>query len=331
MNTRLCIAAAAFAAALVSGCASRPVSAPVIERLPAPAQAPGSATARKPPVAEATPVPGAPGKYYVVRRGDTLYSIALEHGADYRDVARWNNLDDPTKISVGQALRVAPPEEKAPPPVAAVSGVEVGAARGAGPVEARPLEASSFGRPTQGDGSTKTWPKALRLPYSSSNLALLSREEAAPGAKPAAIARVEPRPEPAPAPGREPRDADAIEFIWPVKGRLLAGYSEPNNKGMDIGGSLGDPVVAAAPGRVMYTGTGIRGYGKLIVIKHDNGFNSVYAHNRQILVKEGQSVARGERIAELGDTDADKPMLHFEIRKSGKPVDPAKYLPAGPS
>jgi len=337
MNTRAYLAVAAVAAALAAGCASRPVSAPVSDRLPAPAPA------HKPPVAVPTPVPGAPSKYYVVKRGDTLYSIALEHGADYRDVTRWNNLDDPTKISVGQMLRVVPPEEKAAPPVAVASGVEVGVARGAGPVEARPLDGSSPGRPVQGDGSTKTWPKALRLPYSSGNLALLSKEEPAPGSKPGAIARADPKPDaalaptpapapaPAPAPSGEPRDPDAIDFIWPVKGRLIAGYSEPNNKGIDIGGSLGESVLAAAPGRVMYTGTGIRGYGKLIVIKHENGFNSVYAHNREILVKEGQNVERGEKIAELGDTDADKPMLHFEIRKSGKPVDPAKYLPAGPS
>ncbi len=333
MNTRTCFAIAALAAVLASGCATRPVSAPVIERLPA--QGPVSAVGQKPPVAAPTAVPGAPAKYYVVRRGDTLYSIALEHGADYRDVARWNNLDDATKISVGQALRVTPPDEAVPPPVAAASGVEVGAARGAGPVESRPLDASVPGGTVVGDGSTKTWPKALRLPYSSSNVALLSKEDSAPATKPAAIARVDPRPEPAPpptpTPSGEARDPDAIEFIWPAKGRLLAGFSEPNNKGVDIGGQLGDAVVAAAPGRVMYTGTGIRGYGKLIVIKHENGFNSVYAHNREILVKEGQSVARGEKIAELGNTDADKPMLHFEIRKSGKPVDPAKYLPTGPS
>jgi lipoprotein NlpD len=88
-------------------------------------------------------------------------------------------------------------------------------------------------------------------------------------------------------------------------------------------------VVAAAGGQVLYTGTGIRGFGKLIVIRHEGGFSSVYAHNREILVKEGQTVARGQRIAELGDTDADRPKLHFEIRKAGKPVDPLKYLPGG--
>jgi lipoprotein NlpD len=146
-----------------------------------------------------------------------------------------------------------------------------------------------------------------------------------------AIARPEPKPAPAPAlapeASTEPRDPEAIQFVWPARGTLLAKFSEPASKGVDIGGKLGDPVVAAAPGRVMYTGTGIRGYGKLIVIKHDNGYNSVYAHNREILVKEGQTVTRGQKIAELGDTDSDKPKLHFEIRKSGRPVDPMRYLP----
>jgi lipoprotein NlpD len=174
----------------------------------------------------------------------------------------------------------------------------------------------------------KTSPKALRLPYSEQNLALLSKGEAqvaAPKPAPVPVA-VEPRPEPAKPAERDP---DALDFIWPVRGRVLAGFSEPNSKGVDISGKIGDPVVAAAQGKVMYTGTGIRGYGKLIVIKHDNGFNSVYAHNREILVKEGQNVTRGQKIAELGDSDADAPKLHFEIRKSGKPVDPMRYLPPG--
>ena len=188
-----------------------------------------------------------------------------------------------------------------------------------------------------GGGAIKTEPKALRLPYSAENVALLQKND--PGATPPPAPKPEPVPathpakpaaEPAPKPAAAPaaeKDAEAIEFIWPARGKLLAGFSEPTSKGLDIGGKPGDPVVAAAPGRVIYIGTGIRGYGKLIVIKHDNNFNSVYAHNREILVKQDQQVARGQKIAELGDTDADTPKLHFEIRKSGKPVDPAKYLP----
>ena len=306
---------ALLAASLLAlgGCASAPTSAPVDDRRPSPAPAP------RPPSAQGTPVPGAgaldesPG-FYVVRRGDTLYSIALEHGADYRDIAKWNGIDDPAKIRVGQRLRVASPDE--------APAVKVGAAHGAGQIESRALGAGPA-REGQGDGAMKTGPKALRLPYSEQNVALLAKGEAAPTAKPAAIARAEPKP----APAAVERDEEAIEFVWPAKGKLLAAFSEPNSKGVDIAGKSGDPVVAAATGRVMYTGTGIRGYGKLIVIRHDNGFNSVYAHNREILVKEGQNVTRGQRIAELGDSDADSPRLHFEIRKSGKPVDPAKYLP----
>jgi lipoprotein NlpD len=274
-----------------------------------------------PEVAEV--IPAAP-PFHVVRRGETLYSIALEHGLDYRDVARWNGLDDPAKLRVGQELRLASPESIAA--AQAPTSAQVGSARVPGPIEARPLG------PAPGPGAApagpipegvRTSPQALRLPYSEQNLAALSRGEIRPepAKPPPAVAAV-------PSPAQPERDPEAIEFSWPARGKVLAGFSESSNKGLDIGGRPGDPVLAAAPGRVMYTGTGIRGYGKLIVIKHDNNFNSVYAHNREILVKEGQNVTRGQRIAELGDTDADAPKLHFEIRKSGKPVDPMRYLPA---
>lgn len=305
--------AALAAAMLVVACASRPTSAPVIDR----GGTPTSKSAQT----------GVAGGTHVVQRGETLYSIALEHGVDYRDLARWNGLGDGTHIRVGQALRLGPPgteQAAAAPP----KGVEVGSApSAAGGVESRPLDAGAIAAQGQGDGSTKTGPKALRLPYSKENVAMLSARSAPTAPAPAA-------PSPAPAPpaasapaSSAPAAPGALSFTWPAKGKLLNGFSEPNNKGVDIAGQPGDPVVAAAPGRVMYTGTGIRGYGKLIVIKHEDGYNSVYAHNRSILVKEGQTVARGERIAELGATDSDKPKLHFEIRKSGKPVDPMKYLP----
>src|SRR5213080_2697477 len=123
-------------------------------------------------------------------------------------------------------------------------------------------------------------------------------------------------------------DAEAIAFIWPAKGKILAGFAEPRSKGIDIEGRIGDPVVAAAAGRVTYSGTGIPGLGKLVVIKHDNGFITVYAHNKDILVKEQQSVARGQKIAEIGSTDAERPKLHFQIRKGSAAVDPMRYLPA---
>jgi lipoprotein NlpD len=325
-RSALCpLLAACVCAAFLAGCAGRPTSAPVVDR------SPSSLPGPKPPVAQATPVPGAPVSaaptgYYQVKRGDTLYSIALDHGADPRDLVQWNKMDNPSRLQVGQVLRVTPPEGQPP--------VQVGAARGAGAIDSRPLESRPLeSKPLDSKsapaiaGATKTEPKALRLPYSAENLAMLQKSEPSP---PPVAARPEQKPEPTAQPPKaaaEPREGDAIEFIWPARGKLLAGFSEPANKGVDIGGKPGDPVVAAASGRVIYIGTGIRGYGKLIVIKHDNNFNSVYAHNREILVKQDQAVARGQPIAELGDTDADAPKLHFEIRKSGKPVDPIKYLP----
>jgi lipoprotein NlpD len=250
------------------GCGTTQRPAPVVDRRQptrASAPAPKPAPTR---VAEGT---------YVVKKGDTLYSIALENGADYRDVALWNRLDDPTKISVGQVLRVVPPADRT---------VQVGRARLPERGEARQLDLP----PPQ--GQARTPPAAGKAPP------------------------------PAPA------ASQAAEFIWPARGKVIAGFAEPRRKGIDIDAKLGDPVVAAAAGRVTYTGTGIPGLGKLVVIKHDNGFITVYAHNRNILVKEQQAVKRGQKIAEVGNTDADRPMLHFQIRKGSAAVDPMRYLPS---
>ena len=128
----------------------------------------------------------------------------------------------------------------------------------------------------------------------------------------------------------EPRPAadTEINWIWPTNGAVLAGFDDVKNKGLDIGGAAGDPVVAAADGRVVYVGAGLRGYGNLIILKHNNVYLTAYAHNQTLLVKEDQSVLKGQKIAEMGNSDADRVKLHFEVRRQGKPVDPAKYLPA---
>jgi lipoprotein NlpD len=126
-----------------------------------------------------------------------------------------------------------------------------------------------------------------------------------------------------------PAIADSgLAWIWPVSGKVIEGFDETRNKGIDIAGSEGDPVHAAGDGQVVYRGNGLRGYGNLVIIKHTDEFISAYAHNRQILVEQGQTVKRGQRIAEMGKSDADAPKLHFEVRRQGKPVDPLKYLPA---
>ena len=198
----------------------------------------------------------------MVKQGDTLYSIALEHGADYREVAHWNTLDDPTKLRVGQVLRVSP--QLARRGTAAGRPVDRRAAPGA--VEAAPDEDAPGAAHRQTSG----------------------RPRGAPPAKPPRRRRRRAKP------SREPASATpSVDFIWPAKGKVLAGFAEPRSKGIDIDGKPGDPVVAAAAGRVTYIGTGIPRLGKLVVIKHDNGFITVYAHNREILVKEEQAVTRG--------------------------------------
>lgn len=154
---------------------------------------------------------------------------------------------------------------------------------------------------------------------------------AAPAPAASAPAPVATAPEPA---ASAPRPApsgpdDAIAWGWPTPGAatVLAGFDEQKNKGIDIGGRAGDPVVAAADGRVVYAGAGLRGYGNLIILKHNNTYLTAYAHNQTLLVKEDQNVRKGQKIAEMGSTDTDRVKLHFEIRRQGKPVDPTRYLP----
>ena len=273
-----------LALVIAAGCATRRTPAPVVDRrVPQPV-----VDRRAPPTVAAKPAPNPSPDFYAVRRGDTLFSIALEHGADYRELAQWNHLDDPTRLRVGQELRVKPPEPE--------RQAQVGSARIAGRVESRPLES----RPLE--------PRLL---------------EPRP-LEPQTVQREAPKPEASGILGVVPLPA---QFMWPVKGKVLAEFAEPRRKGIDIDGKPGDPILAAAGGRVTYIGSGIPGMGKLVVIKHDNGFITVYAHNRGIMVKEQQAVVRGQKIAELGSTDSERPKLHFQIRKGASAVDPLLYLP----
>jgi lipoprotein NlpD len=147
----------------------------------------------------------------------------------------------------------------------------------------------------------------------------------APAAVAAAPATVTPAPPTAPAAAPS---ADDIAFVWPVSGAVIETFDEVKNKGLDITGKMGDPVLAAADGRVVYAGAGLRGYGNLIILKHNNTYLTAYAHNQNLLVREDQAVKQGQKIAEMGSSDADRVKLHFEVRRQGKPVDPLKHLPA---
>lgn len=334
---------------LLAACTSR-TPAPVEDRRPPPtARAPSAAPAAAPAARPGTRAPDAElPATYTVRRGDTLAGIALEHGLDYRELAAWNGIENPNRILVGQVLRLGPPGEPAVAVATAVdpaSGVVTAPLRSAPPVvESRPAAvaapAASAAAPRNTD-TLKVAPKAVKEPYSEAlaremakvvdtapvAAAEPSRAAASPvstgTAGAATVASAAPS---SPAPALP--DDEALDWIWPAKGKIVTGFSDTSNlKGIDIAGTAGQPVLASAAGRVVYAGSGLRGYGKLVIIKHNNKFLSAYAHNREILVKEGQQVARGQRIAEMGDTDADQVKLHFEIRRQGKPMDPLRYLP----
>lgn len=279
--------------ALLAACSSTKTvnRAPVEDR--------GSAVGRTAPVVVVTEVapldpskPALPGienagkpGYYTIKPGDTLIRIGLENGQSWRDIVRWNALDNPNRIEVGQVIRIVPPGVTplaVAPTALSLPGVTVGA----------PI-------PTPGPVST------------AAKAAVTSTATVTP----------------ATAPITAPTDED-IAWIWPTSGAVLANFDDVKNKGLDLNGKAGDPVIAVADGRVVYSGAGLRGYGNLIILKHNNTYLTAYAHNQTLLVKEDQSVRKGQKIAEMGNSDADRVKLHFEIRRQGKPVDPAKYLPA---
>ena len=295
---------------LLAACASRS-PAPVVERGPAPPPVVAAPTPA-PPEPVAQPIPT-----HTVKRGETLVGIALQYGLDYRELAAWNNIVNPNVLAVGQVLVVAAPAGTKP-----YAPVTTPLAMPGPPIEARPLANTP---------NAKVEPRGQKLPYSDRALAQLSSPE--PGAPtPAPAPDAAPVPPPAVPTQAEPEkpagtDREDVDWMWPVKGKVLAPFTEAT-KGVDIGGKKGAPVLAAASGRVVYAGEGLRGYGKLIIIKHNNTWLSAYAHNDKLLIKEQDDVRKGQKIAEMGSTQTDQVKLHFEVRRQGKPVDPAKVLPA---
>lgn len=309
------IVVAAGSIALFEGCASRQ-TAPVVERPP------GALTPAVPVKPAVRAVEARPGTH-IVRRGETLYGIALDHGLDYRELAQWNGISDPNVIRVGDALRLSAPASAS---ATAQTGVQVKPITVAGAVEARPLgpEPQPPRQPPQPAKAVKK-PDEITISRIEPRNRQLKPEPVAP------VAKLDPAPAETPRAGTQGDDPDRVDWSWPVEGKVVATFVEPGNKGVDIAAGLGDPVLASAPGRVVYSGSGLRGYGKLIIIKHNAQYLSAYAHNSQILVKEGQNVTKGQKIGEVGTTDTDSPKLHFEIRRLGKPVDPLKFLPERPS
>jgi lipoprotein NlpD len=327
------------AALLISACSTtHRLQAPVIERS---TSVPGGTTAT---AIAPSPAPSGPG-YYTVKKGDTLYRIALEFGQDYRDLVTWNNLENANVIRVDQVLRIAPPASAADS--AANPAAQTMPVKGSG-VEQRPLgtepaavsntassAANGAAIPGVTAGGPLSAPSGDKRPYSDAALAELSLPEGVVVAPPAAgssaapvtaaVGSSAPAVPAVSADGSEPTD-DSLGWIWPASGNLVDKFNDGSNKGINIAGKPGDAVVAAADGKVVYAGS-VRGYGNLVIVKHNSNFLSAYAHNRSLLVKEQDVVKKGQKIAEIGDSDAAQPGLHFEIRRQGKPVDPLKFLP----
>lgn len=228
---------------------------------------------------------------HTVQRGETLYAIAWRYDADYRDIAAWNRIGPPYLIHPGQKLQVSPRGRSRQQRKRSIAAV---------PDTAQPAQSPRSGI----GGSELKGARAQRRTGERVKSATASRTGAA-----------------------NRGDGFVKAWRWPARGNMLRTFSQTGYKGVDILGELGQPVLAAAAGKVVYSGGGLRGYGKLIIVKHNKHFLSAYAHNRNMLVKEGDSVTIGQRIGEMGKADSNHVMLHFEIRRDGKPVDPLRYLP----
>jgi lipoprotein NlpD len=314
---------------LLAACGTTQNSAPVVDRTPGArsGESVRSAVPVAPPVVKIQDGHG----NYTVKKGDTLIRIALDHGQNYRDLVAWNNLANPNDIKVDQVLRVAPPESGS-------SGAQTASVATPGSGELKPSVAAVT-------VPNKNSPRGEKKAYSEAVLAELQKPDAGGSSTPATAAAVTTAPPavPAasvvtaalttsarvadkPAPVFTPED-ESVSWIWPSDGKVVGSFDEGKNKGIDIAGKLGQHVLAAGSGKVMYAGSGIRGYGNLVIVKHSNNLLSAYAHNQAILVKEGQTVNKGQMIAEMGNSDSEAVMLHFEIRQQGKPVDPSRFLP----
>lgn len=301
-----------------SGCSTTPNNAPVVDR--------GVTNANLDMTKQSTIVTPLNAKSgvdarvkYVVKKGDTLFRIALDHGQSHSDIVMWNNLKNPNDIKVDQVLLVSPPDGSS------ISSAQTASVNSGSGIEIRNLSSVN-------QAANKTSPQGDKRPYSEVNLAELQKTDVVPsqtvgsGGKPA----IDPVKLSDPAFQDPASDQDLVGWIWPTEGKVVASFDDAKNRGVDISGKLGQDVVAAGAGKVMYEGSGIRGYGNLVIIRHTDKLLSAYAHNRVNLVKEGQLISKGQKIAEMGNSDSDAIKLHFEIRQQGKPVDPSKFLPGRP-
>ncbi len=307
---------------LLASCAGNP-PAPVVNRSPQSS----STTANTPTATSKSTAQNGDWRpdTYIVKKGDTLYSIGLNLGLDYREIAAANNIYEPFTIRIGQQLNLSsikaresledsPKQSYENEDGVIISAVDVGG------------ETSTTQNTPSASAVTPVLssPKATREPYS---LEALNRTTPITVAKKETVTTIPATPEVAPTATEKSKTAQSSGWKWPTKGKVIEGFHPANNKGIDISGKMGQSINASAAGKVIYAGSDLRGYGKLVIVKHNKTFLSVYAHNSKILVQEGQQVRAGQVIAKMGNTDTNKVKLHFEIRERGKSIDPTKYLP----
>ncbi|MGB4811757.1 MAG: peptidoglycan DD-metalloendopeptidase family protein [Methylophilaceae bacterium] len=288
---------------------------------------------------------------YVVKKGDNLLRISLELGYYYKDIAQANNIAEPYPIQVGQVLQLKSLKEKSAAEAGNASQTTTSANSNDDGVVITPINTEPVTNTTAKPVETQTVvvaisePKGIREPYSevalrtplpTPKIVLENTEitkvdtskEVSSATKPTVNTEASTNTATTSQPEEKSNteSTDNTAWIWPTKGKVIAGFNQAGNKGIDIGGTMGQAVIASAAGKVIYSGSDLRGYGKLVIIKHNTDYLSVYAHNSVILVKEGQMISKGQKIAEMGNTDTNGVKLHFEIRRQGKSVDPSKYL-----
>lgn len=287
---------------ILSSCTTQP-NAPVIDRTPA-------STSSAPPSSQNNADKDWRPDHYIVKKADTLFSIGLEFGYDYKEIAAANGISPPYIIKVGQVLKLAslkPKNISKSNPSKSKDLQSSSSKDDTDEVVVSPIKTESS--PTANNTSTNR----SSAPIETSSAQTKSSEQT----KTAPIEVLQKSP--------ATNDEDII-WVWPTAGKVIKSFADSGNKGIDIAGIQGQAILAAASGKVIYSGADLRGYGKLVIIKHNSNYLSVYAHNHQILVKEGQQIQKSQKIAEMGNTDAEQTKLHFEIRKQGKSVDPSGLL-----
>jgi lipoprotein NlpD len=325
-----------FVFLILTACASNP-PAPVIDR------APGAKP--KPPAARPASANAETGKdwrpdSHIVKKGDTLFGIGLEYGLDYKEIAAANNIAAPYPIQIGQKLDLTSFKTKNASTAEASKTAEAKNEDGVVVTPMKTEPAVVGDKAATGSANTEkpiasavtpvlSEPKAMREPYSLAAMNRAPNQTSTAAIKPTETKTTETKPTEATSTATTSTPAtgdESITWTWPTRGKISANFNEASNKGIDIAGETGQAIKAASAGKVIYSGSDLRGYGKLVIVKHNKTYLSVYAHNSKIVVKEGQNVVAGQKIAEMGNTDSNTTKLHFEIRRLGKSVDPAKYL-----